>query len=398
MRRFHVRTAVVLPLVLGGTLAARRAPAYNEVEVGGFVGAHLFSPSSELGRVDLDPRDNAPQHAFAPGLRLGFAPHPRLMIEGELALFPTRTRDGQAALVALGYRAHLLVHLLTGRVRPFLLAGAGAISSVYSADANLLGLDTDEAFHAGAGVKIGLTRRLGLRLDSRVLIVPRIEDASVAPEGEVMLGLYWRWDDRRPPRPKAPAPEPVRAPPDARPVPPPEIPPAPAPQPEAPAPAPAPPAPPPDRDGDGFPDQGDTCPDQPETKNGFADQDGCPDEVPRAVARFTGVIKGINFKTGKDTILKSSYKVLKAAAKVLREYPDLRVEISGHTDSAGSREANLDLSQRRAEAVRRYLVQQGLAEGRLRAVGYGPDRPLADNRKKAGKARNRRVEFKLLSP
>jgi len=153
----------------------------------------------------------------------------------------------------------------------------------------------------------------------------------------------------------------------------------------------------PDNDGDGVLDPQDQCPDQQETKNGFQDNDGCSDEIPKAVKKFTGVIKGINFKTDSDEILKSSNKILDAAAKVLTDYPDLKMEISGHTDDVGDAAHNTDLSQRRAESVRKYFVAKGIDENRLVAKGYGSEAPLVAKKTKAARAKNRRVEFKLVS-
>ncbi|HEX2570989.1 MAG TPA: OmpA family protein [Polyangia bacterium] len=151
-----------------------------------------------------------------------------------------------------------------------------------------------------------------------------------------------------------------------------------------------------DADNDGVVDRLDKCPQQPESRNGYQDADGCPDEVPRIVRNFTGVIKGINFATGKATILSSSYRTLDAAVKVLRDYPDVKLEISGHTDNTGSAEINTKLSHDRAEAVKAYMVSKGIDASRLRAMGYGPSKPLADNRTNAGRSKNRRVEFQLI--
>jgi OOP family OmpA-OmpF porin len=153
----------------------------------------------------------------------------------------------------------------------------------------------------------------------------------------------------------------------------------------------------PDNDGDGVLDAADQCPDQMETKNGYQDGDGCKDEVPKAIKKFTGVIKGINFETDSDIITKSSFKTLDAAVKVLAEYGDLKMEIQGHTDDVGERDHNMDLSQRRAESVRNYFVGKGIQEDRLVAKGYGPDAPLVNKKTKAARAKNRRVEFKLIS-
>ena len=153
----------------------------------------------------------------------------------------------------------------------------------------------------------------------------------------------------------------------------------------------------PDNDGDGVLDGDDSCPDELETKNGYEDADGCPDTIPRKLKRFTGVIKGITFKTDSDEIRKQSFRTLNAAIKVLQDYPQLRISISGHTDNTGDADHNRDLSQRRAQSVKNYMVEKGIDESRLVAEGFGPDRPIADNGSRKGRARNRRVEFKLLS-
>ena len=151
----------------------------------------------------------------------------------------------------------------------------------------------------------------------------------------------------------------------------------------------------PDNDGDGVADATDKCGDKPETKNGFEDDDGCPDEVPAAVQKFTGVIKGINFVSGSARIAKSSFKTLDGAVAVLKEYPSVKMEISGHTDDVGDAEKNKALSQARAESVKAYFVSKGIEEARLTAAGYGEDKPIAAGTSKAARAQNRRVEFSI---
>ena len=124
----------------------------------------------------------------------------------------------------------------------------------------------------------------------------------------------------------------------------------------------------PDNDGDGVLDANDKCPDQLETKNGYQDDDGCPDDVPKAIKRFTGVIKGIHFKTGSADLLRSSNRTLDAAVKIMKDYPDLKLEVQGHTDNAKMRKgskfaSNKELSQARADAVKDYFVGQGHRRG-----------------------------------
>lgn len=153
---------------------------------------------------------------------------------------------------------------------------------------------------------------------------------------------------------------------------------------------------PPDTDGDGIRDPDDKCVNEPETKNAYQDGDGCPDELPQEVKAFTGAIEGINFRTGSARILKSSFEVLDAAAALLQRFPDTKIRIEGHTDSRGRRRTNRRISQRRANAVRNYLLESGVASARIKAVGYGESKPIASNRTRRGRAKNRRIEFTLI--
>ena len=151
-----------------------------------------------------------------------------------------------------------------------------------------------------------------------------------------------------------------------------------------------------DNDGDGVNDTSDKCPLEPETKNGYQDKDGCPDEVPEAVKKFSGKIEGINFETGKATIKTDSFRVLDSAYAVLQQFPEVRVEVQGHTDNVGDDAKNLKLSQDRAQAVVDYFVKKGLAADRLVAKGFGETKPVVENDTKANQALNRRVEFLLI--
>jgi len=130
----------------------------------------------------------------------------------------------------------------------------------------------------------------------------------------------------------------------------------------------------PDPDRDGINDDADKCPTEPETKNGYQDDDGCPDEIPQKVKQFTGVIQGINFKTSDAALQPSSFPTLDKAVAVLKEFGDLKLEIQGHTDDqpvkAGARFAdNQALSQARADSVKAYMVSKGIDEVRLSVKG-----------------------------
>jgi outer membrane protein OmpA-like peptidoglycan-associated protein len=151
-----------------------------------------------------------------------------------------------------------------------------------------------------------------------------------------------------------------------------------------------------DPDGDGILAPVDKCPDQPETKNGFEDADGCADELPSAVQSFMGVIAGIEFDNAQAVIRPSSEVYLEKAASILEEFPSLRIEIIGHTDGKGARDYNLGLSQQRAEAVKQHLVAQGIEQSRILSKGEGPDVPLATNDTAEGRQKNRRIEFRVI--
>ena len=118
--------------------------------------------------------------------------------------------------------------------------------------------------------------------------------------------------------------------------------------------------------------------------------------IPKVGERI--ILKGIYFDFNSAVIKPESYPVLDDAAKVLKAKPNMKVEIGGHTDSIGSDSYNMKLSYQRANAVRDYLIRyHNIDPSRLIAVGYGETRPIADNRTRAGRDLNRRIEFKILS-
>lgn len=104
----------------------------------------------------------------------------------------------------------------------------------------------------------------------------------------------------------------------------------------------------------------------------------------------------LHFETGKSTIKPSSFNELDELVKYLNLKPDLRIEVGGHTDNNGSDESNLVLSQKRAEAVRNYLVKNGIKMERIVAKGYGEEKPIAENNTDAGRALNRRTEINII--
>jgi outer membrane protein OmpA-like peptidoglycan-associated protein len=298
-------------------------------------------------------------------------------------------------------------------VTPFVLLGAGALG--VSSDRAVVGIEVDPALHFGGGVKFFLNRWVSLRLDLRDVVSNRHGDSESfgAHDFEALLGLsvtlVRKREERKPPPPadgdgdgfidaKDACPKEAGTEADGCPI--------------------------RDEDGDGLVDAEDACPkeagtetdgcpirdtdndgimdpddqckDEPETKNRVDDQDGCPDEIPEEVKKFSGTIDGIAFENGKDTIKPESEAALAAALEILQKYPDLRLKVTGHTDDKGKPEDNLDLSRRRADAVVRWFTDHGLAADRLEAEGHGAEKPIADNKTKAGRTKNRRIEFELL--
>jgi len=151
-----------------------------------------------------------------------------------------------------------------------------------------------------------------------------------------------------------------------------------------------------DTDGDGIPDDKDACPNEKGPPNADPKLNGCPTAV-RVEGTQIVILQQVNFDTGKDTIDPSSYDLLGQVAAALEQHPDIaRVAVDGHTDNIGGDKPNKALSEHRALAVVRWLIDHGVDARRLEARGFGQRRPIADNRNAAGRAKNRRVEFRVL--
>jgi outer membrane protein OmpA-like peptidoglycan-associated protein len=182
-----------------------------------------------------------------------------------------------------------------------------------------------------------------------------------------------------------------------------------------------------DNDHDGIPDALDKCPNEPEDKDGFEDEDGCPDldndkdGIPdasdlcpnepgppeeRGCPKKYSLVsvtqekielhQAVFFATAKSTIMAQSFPLLDEVADVLKSRSTMQVRVEGHTDSRGRRATNMRLSQARADAVKAYLVGHGIDGSRMVPTGFGPDQPIETNRTAAGREKNRRVEFVIL--
>jgi outer membrane protein OmpA-like peptidoglycan-associated protein len=106
--------------------------------------------------------------------------------------------------------------------------------------------------------------------------------------------------------------------------------------------------------------------------------------------------ENLEYKTSSDVILSSSFSSLNELANLMSANPTWKLRISGHTDNVGPRDANLGLSRRRSESVKKYLVSKGIAADRFEVLYFGPDKPIAPNNTEAGRSRNRRVEMLIV--
>ena len=186
-----------------------------------------------------------------------------------------------------------------------------------------------------------------------------------------------------------------------------------------------------DRDKDKVPDNKDLCPDKPEDLDGFMDEDGCPDidndqdgvlDVDDHCPNVEGVAEHngcpppkykmiiinkkskkielkqkVFFNTGKATIKSISHGLLNEVGAALKDNKGMKVLIEGHTDSVGSDSYNMILSDKRAKAVRAYLIEQGIAPDRVEAIGFGETKPISSNNTATGREKNRRVEFRIIA-
>lgn len=146
----------------------------------------------------------------------------------------------------------------------------------------------------------------------------------------------------------------------------------------------------PDSDNDGFNDEVDECPDE-----SFEDNHGCPYVKEELRIKIDLAAKGIYFASNSAMLDSASYVNLDEIATIMLSQIPYMLEIEGHTDNSGNADKNLLLSQKRADACKEYLVQKGISDSRIESIGFGDMNPIADNTSEAGRAKNRRTEFKI---
>lgn len=373
----------------------RWAPQRNMWELGVFGGVWFPSKHIELFEPNPGLPDDGRQRlkVVAPeiGLRAGYYPLRFLGVEVEGGAMPTRTRGTDARATAWALRGHVVGQLGLWSITPFILVGTGLLGVNSSDSPDGIGSEQDVAIHFGGGVKAYINRWIMLRLDVRDVVSNRVgvgQGLTSSPEVLLGLSITLGRDKTRKKRARVGpqdrdgdrildrddfCPDVFGVPPRGCPT-----------------------VCLDDNDGDGLANPEDQCPEEPESRNGFEDKDGCPDEVPPELSKLAGIMEGIHFDTDKDVIKRDSEPILDNAVEVMKKYPQLRVRITGHTDSKGGYRHNIDLSRRRAEAVRAYLIEKGIEEDRMETRGAGPDEPIDTNDTAEGRAKNRRIEFQIM--
>lgn len=195
LRAMPSRCAAFGALALLLVPPAARAQARGELKVGLLLGGHLFANDVELGVPDLPNLAHSLDDTWMLGAHVGYAFTPTLTAEAELAAIPSRDNEAGRRVFVLGWRAHGLVHLPSaGRVRPFLLAGVGALSSFGGGEGfGEIMNDTDFVPHFGVGMKVDLVSQLSLRLDFRRLLPPSTRSKGVTQDTEFFAGISYRF-------------------------------------------------------------------------------------------------------------------------------------------------------------------------------------------------------------
>ena len=340
------RTAMIIAVfVFLLPLSARSEIRAGSFEVNPYVGYNFFEKSQNL--------DGAP--LFGARLGYNFTRYFGIEIAGQYMKtnlddkWKMDNTEGQFGYPMENvditfYHADLVLHLIPdGRFNPFIVAGFGG---AHYGPSIQNGGDMP-AFNVGLGAKIWLADNVALRFDVQDYMVGEITQETYHNIG-VSAGLVFAFGGRAKPEPVAkaePIPEPI-----AEPIPEPE-----------PVFVPPPPPPPPP-----------------------------PKPVIIEKGRQTLDVK---FNFDKSTIKEGYYNDIDDLSRVMKDYPDLNVVLEGHTDSIGSDAYNKTLSQERSDAVKQYMVEKnGIDTNRIKAIGYGEERPIASNDTKEGRLQNRRVE------
>ena len=333
-------------------------------------GALYISP---MGQYSLLDKDRIAKDDFGAQFGVGVALPHGLAVEADFSRATFDVSGTNATQRLSVYSADVIKKFFPDSiVQPYALIGGGLMQDTLTKYPHTYQTYEGEA---GLGVLYGLGSQTGsTRAQLRTEAKYRVDFANrnfAGPKDPsdlvVGVGLNIEFGAPVPPPPPAPEPKIVQV---QAPTPPP----------------PPPPAAPLDSDNDGVPDSIDQCPGTP-----------AGDRVDSVGCTINGEIKlqGVNFATGSADLIPTSDFVLSYAVQTLKKNPTLVIEVDGYTDSVGSANKNLSLSQARADSVMSYLKTHGVSNT-LTAKGYGKDNPIADNKTSDGRLQNRRVTLKVV--
>lgn len=355
-----------------------------------FAGPHGTSDKSELGSEGA----SSISSPLFVGLRVWQRLGEMAAAEVELPLGVTNSRDQVATLFVTMPRVQARIFPIGIRLlTPSLVVGAG-VPIVTSTKQSSVATDVGVAGYVGAAVDLR-HKKFRVGIEARYFAGPTNSDVSstLAHEWELLLSLGWvpaKRDHRKIEKPEPLADKDGDGVPDvkdqciSRPEDLdgfkdedgcPEL----------------------DNDGDGVIDGLDECSKEAETFNGFEDDDGCTDDLPGEVRLLEGVITGLVFDEGSGVMDEEGQEELVRLAGVLRDFPSVKVELIGHTDSQEAEAAGLNaLGLERADSVRQLFIEMGIGHGRVFSFSRGAKEPFDDNTKTRGRRANRRVEIRLL--
>ena len=354
MKRRILGNLIAAACAIGAGRAAYPADAYDDT------GAWYLSP---LGQYTLLDHRRVSKDNFGFQVGLGYDIAPQLAGEVALSSGSFRVKGSGASEKLSATSLDLLFKVLpaTSMFRPYVLVGAGGMTDDIG---RFSGTNSAWLAEAGLGLLTGLGSQSGsTRLQLRTEAKYRYEFIHNTPEipnspGDVVFGVGLQLMFGAP----TPPPPPV-----ARALPPPP--------PPEPAPPPPPPAPPP------------AC----VAPAGFQVDANC------RIIEQTLVVRAVDFEFNSAELTFPARQTLDEVGASLVKQPELKVDIQGYTDSTGSAEYNLHLSQKRAESVRSYLISKGVNPVGLTAKGFGKANPIATNATTEGRAQNRRVVFQVAS-
>ncbi len=316
--------------------------AIAAISAGASADNHKFEVRADVGRTFFeDPLDDA--NTF--GLGFGYVLDENWTLEAVASQYSTETQDDNVDVDGTQYRLDALYNINTESLwRPYVAFGVGDQKrEVDSEDWS----ERDTLVNLGAGVKRNLGGNWEFRTDVRAFNSLDNEYTDLA----LNAGISYLFGGSPAPVKVAPAPEPEK-----------------------------------DSDGDGVLDSKDQCPDTPKTHK--VDAVGCSLKLTETVA----IELNITFDTAKSIIKPEFEGEVSKLATFMNQYADTVVSVEGHTDSQGSDAYNQKLSQSRADAVKAALITKyGIGADRVKAIGYGEAKPVADNATAAGREQNRRV-------